>query len=117
MSDSGTIRVYRSRANLMDLGLGFTLMIDGADAGQIWSRQTKVFEVMPGAHRVYVRFLWLRKSTEVEVVLTAGQEKELACHTNWVGYPVLRPATQKDAAKLERDTPVSPAPRDLGADS
>ena len=40
--------------------MSYTLMIDGADAGQIWSRRTRTFEVSPGMHELEVRFLWIR---------------------------------------------------------
>jgi hypothetical protein len=80
MGLGATIRVHRSQANLRDLGISYTLMIDEADAGQIWSRRTRTFEVSPGIHELEVRLLWIRRS-RLEFLLSEGEERNFACKT------------------------------------
>jgi hypothetical protein len=112
MGLGATMRVRRSRANFWDLGMSDTLLIDGADAGQIWSRQTRTFEVSPGMHELEVRFLWIRRS-RLEVLLTEGEERSFECKT-FVGMPILRGATEKEIVEMQRNSGVRHKPRNLG---
>ena len=116
MISTGVIRLYRSRANPFDLGMAFTVFIDGVEVGQIWSNQVKAFDVAPGAHRVYVRFVLFRKSAELEVTLDAGTQEFLFCCTNWLAYPILRRSSENDILKMRAAGLTSPMPRirDLG---
>jgi hypothetical protein len=116
MVSTGVIRLYRSRANLFDIGMAFTVFIDGVDVGKIWSNQIKAFEVAPGAHKVYVRFVLLRKSAELEITLDAGSQEFLFCRTSCLIYPILKRSSENDILKMRADTLPSPIPRgrDLG---
>jgi hypothetical protein len=87
-------------------------MIDGADAGQIWSCPTLTFEVSPGMHELEVRFLWIRRS-RLEALLSEGEERNFECKT-FVGMPILTRATEKELVEMQRDSGVRHKPRNLG---
>lgn len=98
--DPATIRLYRGRANLMDLGLPFPVQIDGTDVGTIRPRQTMSFEVSPGGHRLRLLSWPGRGSGKREVSLVEGEIKDLLCFTNVFGVVDLRFPTEKDTTKL-----------------
>jgi len=118
-SDGATLRLWRARHVLMDvasMGGYFSVLVDGVNVGEIWPRQTKVFEVVPGDHQLCLRYWFLRRSGELDFSVRAGEEVELKCWMNWIGYPVLRPATADDSVKMRRPVAERTPPTNLGAE-
>jgi len=93
------VRLFRPHWNL-------TVVIDGNPAGKIAVDQVKVFEVEPGDHRLYMRFVLLRRSKELRLILKENEERQFLCGTNGLGWPTLREASPQDVAEI-RGTPTS----------
>lgn len=112
------IRIFRpkqawsvSPATVLPAGLllrlfGFhfdlTVVLDGRPLGKIGIEQVKVLEVAPGEHRVWMRFVWLRKSKQLNVELKENEERQFVCGTNGLGWPTLREASPQEVAEFPR---------------
>lgn len=83
------LRLFRRHWNL-------TAVLDGNPAGKIGIDQVKVIEVEPGDHRLYMRFVLLRRSKELRVSLKENEERQFLCGTNGIGWPTLREASPQD---------------------
>jgi hypothetical protein len=125
------IRIIRSKqhwsvspANVLPTGLllrlfrfhsSYTVVLDGHPAGKIGNEQVRVFEVEPGEHRLYMRFVGLRRSEELRMSLKEGEERQFLCGTSGMGWPTLQEASPEDAAQIrgtstsEPPTPGDPA--------
>jgi hypothetical protein len=96
----------------------YHVIVDGIDVGEVWPRQTKVFDVTPGEHGVQVRRVGLpfgRKALLVSV--DAGQVVELACWLDplTLGLSGLHLATPRESAKMRKIVKIPDSPRNLGA--
>jgi len=87
-------RLFRLHWNL-------TAVLDGIPAGKIGIGQLKVFPVDPGDHRLYMRFVLLRRSKELQVPLMDSEERQFICGTNGIGWPTLREASPQDVAGIQ----------------
>jgi hypothetical protein len=93
----------------------YTVVLDDHSAGKIGNDQVRVFEVEPGEHRLYMRFVGLRRSEELRMSLKEGEERQFLCGTSGMGWPTLREASPEDAAQIwgtsisEPPTPGDPA--------
>ncbi len=76
------VRLLRPHWNL-------TVVLDGNPAGKIGVGQVKVFEVEPGEHRLSIRFVLLRRSKQLQLLLKENEERRLLCGTNGIGWPTL----------------------------
>ena len=74
------------------------MVLDDHSAGKIGNEQVRVFEVEPGEHRLYMRFVGLRRSEELRMSLKEGEEREFLCGTSGLGWPTLREASPEDVA-------------------
>ena len=86
-------RLFNPQAN-------YTVVLDDQPVGQIGKEQAKVFDVEPGEHRLYLRFVGLRRSEELRVSLEADEERHFVCGTSEMGWPTLREASREDVAEL-----------------
>jgi hypothetical protein len=68
------------------------VVLDGHSAGKIGNEQVRVFEVEPGEHRLYMRFVGLRRSEELRMSLNEDEERQFLCGRNGLGWPTLREA-------------------------
>jgi len=93
------VRLLRPHWNL-------TAVLDGNPAGKIGIEQAQVFEVEPGFHRLYMRFVLLRRSKELQLSLKENEERQFLCGTNGIGWPTLREASPQDVAGV-RGTSIS----------
>lgn len=89
------VRLFRPHWNL-------TVVLDGNPAGKIGIEQVKVLGVEPGDHRVYMRFVLLRRSKELRVSLKENEERQFLCGTNGIGWPTLREALPRDVAGIPK---------------
>lgn len=80
----------------------FTVMLDRQSVGKIGIEQVRVFNVEPGEHRLRVRFVRLRRSTELRMSLQQGEERVFVCGSNGIGWPTLREASPEEAAEIRR---------------
>lgn len=80
------VRLFRPHWN-------YTVLLDGHSVGKIGSEQVQVFDVHPGEHRLRLRFVLLRRSKEMRVSLSDGEEREFLCGTTPFGWPTLRAAS------------------------
>ena len=87
------IRLFRPHWNL-------TAVLDGNPAGKIGIEQVKVFQVDPGDHRLYMRFVLLRRSKELQVPLKENEERQFLCGTNGIGWPTLEEASPQHGAGI-----------------
>jgi hypothetical protein len=87
----------------------YTVVLDDHSAGKIGNEQMRVFEVEPGEHRLYMRFVGLRRSEELRMSLKEGEERQFLCGTSRMGWPTLREASPEDVAEI-RKTSISPPP-------
>jgi hypothetical protein len=117
-----TIRIFRpkrhwsvSPATVLPTGLllrlfkphwNYTVILDDHSAGKIGNEQVRVFNVEPGEHRLYMRFVLLRRSEEMRMSLKEDEERQFLCGTNGIGWPTLREASPEDVAEF-RETSIS----------
>jgi hypothetical protein len=85
-------RLFRPHSN-------FTVVLDDHAAGKIGKDQVRVFEVEPGEHRLYLRFVGLRRSEELRMSLKEDEERQFVCGTSGMGWPTLREASPEDVAQ------------------
>ena len=78
----------------------YTVVLDDHPAGKIGNAQVRVLRVEPGEHRLYVRFLGLRRSEELRVSLDDDEERQFLCGTSGMGWPTLREASPEDVAQI-----------------
>jgi len=95
---------------LFRLHWNFTVVLDHRPAGKIGNEQVRVFEVEPGEHRLYMRFVLLRRSEELRMSLKEGEERQFVCGTSGMGWPTLREASPEDVAEI-RGTSISEPPK------
>jgi hypothetical protein len=88
----------------------FTVVLDDHSEGKIGNDQVRVFEVEPGEHRLFIRFVGLRRSEELQMSLKEGEERQFLCGTNGIGWPTLREASAEDVAEI-RGTSISEPPK------
>jgi hypothetical protein len=94
----------------------YTVVLDDHSAGKIGNDQVRVFEVEPGEHRLYMRFVGLRRSEELRMSLKEDEERQFLCGTSGMGWPTLREASPEDVAQIpgtsisEPPTPGDPVP-------
>jgi hypothetical protein len=91
----------------------YTVVLDDHSVGKIGNSQEKVFEVGPGEHHLYMRFVGLRRSDELQISLKEDEERQFLCGTSGMGWPTLREASPEDVADI-RAAPISgpPTPQD-----
>ena len=77
----------------------FTVVLDDHSAGKIGNDQVRVFKVEPGEHRLYLRFVGLRRSEELRMSLKEDEERQFICGTSGMGWPTLREASPEDVAQ------------------
>jgi hypothetical protein len=110
------IRIFRPRqhwsvspATVLPLALlfrlfrahpSYTVVLDDHAAGKIGTEQVRVLEVEPGEHRLYMRFVGLRRSSELRMSLRDGEERQFLCGTSGFGWPTLREASPEDLAEI-----------------
>ncbi|HTW07618.1 MAG TPA: hypothetical protein VME46_08915 [Acidimicrobiales bacterium] len=110
------VRIFRpkqpwkaSPATLLPTGLLFrlfkprsdyTVVLDDHPVGKIGKEQVRVFEVGPGEHRLYMRFVGLRRSEELRMSLKDGEERQFLCGTSGMGWPTLREASPEEVAQV-----------------
>ena len=95
------VRLFRFHFN-------FTVVLDRHSAGKIGNEQVRVFEVDPGEHRLRVRFVLLRRSTEMRMSLKEGEERDFLCGSNGIGWPALREASPEEAAEIRGSSAGEP---------
>ncbi len=78
----------------------YSVVLDGRLMGKIGVGQVKVLEVGPGAHRLRIRFVLLRRSEEVRMTLKEDEERTFICGTSGIGWPTLREASPDEAAEV-----------------
>jgi hypothetical protein len=87
----------------------YTVVLDDHSAGKIGNEQVRVFNVEPGEHRLYIRFVLLRRSEELRMSLKEDEERQFLCGTSGLGWPTLREASPEDVAEI-RGTSISGPP-------
>jgi hypothetical protein len=91
----------------------YTVVLDDHSAGKVGNNQVRVFEVEPGEHRLYMRFVGLRRSEELRMFLKEDEERQFLCGTSGMGWPTLREASPEDVARiLGTSTSEPPKPGD-----
>ena len=88
----------------------YTVVLDDHPVGKIGNEQVRVFEVEPGEHRLYMRFVGLRRSEELRMSLKEDEERQFLCGTSGIGWPTLREASPEDVAEI-RGTSISEPPK------
>lgn len=91
----------------------YTVVLDDQAVGKIGKEQVRVFEVEPGEHRLYMRFVGLRRSGELRMSLKEDEERQCLCGTSGWGWPTLREASPEDVAQI-RKTSISQPPKPGG---
>ena len=61
------------------------MVLDDHPVGKIGDEQVRVFEVGPGEHRLYMRFVGLRRSEELRMSLKGNEERQFLCGTSGIG--------------------------------
>ncbi len=99
-------------ARLFKAHWNYTVVLDDHAAGRIGDEQIRVFEVEPGEHRLYMRFVLLRRSEKVRIFLKEGEERQFICGTSGLGWPTLREASPEDVAEIRKTISEPPKPGD-----
>ena len=87
----------------------YTVVLDRRPVGKIGNEQVKVFDVDPGEHRLRLRFVLLRRSPEMRIVLDKDEERALLCGTSPFGWPTLREASPEEAAQTRGAPAAEPS--------
>ena len=87
------VRLFRPHWN-------YTVVLDDHSVGKIGNSQERVFEVRPGEHRLYMRFVGLRRSEELQMSLKEDEEQQFLCGTSGMGWPIRRRRRQPTTALL-----------------
>jgi hypothetical protein len=95
---------------LFGLHFNFTVVLDDHSAGKIGNEQVRVFNVDPGEHRLYLRFLLVRRSKKMQISLGEDVERDFLCGSNGMGWPTLREASPEEVAEL-RGSSISKPPK------
>jgi hypothetical protein len=94
-------RLVRGRNPAIGDGGAVSVFLDDSKVGTISPEQIKVYPVSSGEHSLSLHFLGgLRRSKKFDVVLAAGEEKQIVCLLNAFGWPSIRPATPDDVAEM-----------------
>jgi hypothetical protein len=96
-------RLFKPQSN-------YTVVLDDHPVGKIGNEQVRVFEVEPGEHRLYMRFVGVRRSEELRMSLKEDEERQFLCGTSGMGWPTLREALPEDVAQI-RGTSTSEPPK------
>lgn len=88
----------------------YTVVLDDHSAGKIGNEQVRVFNVDPGEHSLRMRFVLLRRSKEMRMLLKEDEEREFLCGANGFGWPTLREASPEDLAEI-RGSSISEPPK------
>lgn len=91
MDDDASITLYRGKANLIDLGSPFHVVIDGKSVGRLLAQESATFDVKPGLHVLSVTYFLLRSSNDLVVRVSPGEVAEFTCRTRWFGSPLISP--------------------------
>jgi hypothetical protein len=94
-------RLFKPQSN-------YTVVLDDRPVGKIGNEQVRVFEVEQGEHRLYMRFVGLRRSEELRMSLEEGEERQFVCGTSGMGWPTLREASPEDVAQIRRTSIIEP---------
>lgn len=100
---------------LFRLHFNYTVLVDDRPVGQIGDGEVKVFKVDPGQHRLRIRFVLLRRSKEIRMLLEHDEEREFICGTSGLGWPTLREASPEGASDI-RGSSLSETPKPREAD-
>ncbi len=95
---------------LLRLHPDYTVVLDDHAVGKIGTEQVRVLRVEPGEHRLYMRFVGLRRSEELRISLKEGEERQFLCGTSGMGWPTLREASLEDVAEI-RNASISEPPK------
>jgi hypothetical protein len=95
-------RLFKPQSN-------YTVVLDDRPAGKIGNDQVRVFEVEPGEHRLYMRFVGLRRSEELRMSLKEDEERQFLCGTSGLGWPTLREASPEDVAEIQGTSTSEPS--------
>jgi hypothetical protein len=116
MRSGALVRLYRPKAVIAWAGY-FTVFLDGAERGELWGDQVRVFEIAPGRHEVRVKQGWglFQGSPTLPFEAGPGQAVEFACSrlSSVLGWADLHRATATESAKVRRYVDQAPAPRNL----
>jgi hypothetical protein len=96
------IRLFRPASS-------YTVVLDDQSMGKIGNEQVRLFEVEPGEHRLYLRFVGLRRSEELRVSLNEGEERQFVCGTSGMGWPTLQEASPEESAQIQAMSTSQPA--------
>ncbi len=86
----------------------YTVVLDDHPVAKIGNEQVRVFEVEPGEHRLYMRFVGLRRSDELRMSFKEGEERQFICGTSGMGWPTLREASPEHLAQIRRTSTSEP---------
>jgi hypothetical protein len=87
----------------------YTVVLDDHTVGKIGDDQMRVFEVGPGEHRLYMRFVLLRRSEELRMSLKENEVRQFICGANGIGWPTLREASPEEVAEIGGTSISAPA--------
>ena len=111
------VSIYRPRNTRLQPGQDryLKVLIDQKERGEVWIKQVRTFDVAPGPHKVQLKS-WLLRSRALSFEVGVGETVAFACPRFWssVGWPSLRPATEKDLAGMAELRTDPPKPRNLG---
>ena len=101
VKQGGFLRIYRpGPAMWSDIGWlpYFKVLIDGADRGDLWAKQVKVFEVEPGDHELRLKVGFVLRSRRRNFHVEVGQIAEFACWPQLlnIGPIALHAATERE---------------------
>jgi hypothetical protein len=99
-------RLAQRRSPAIGEGGVVSVFLDDSKVGTISPKQIQVYRVSPGQHSLRLHFLGgLRRSRKLSVHLAEGEEKQFVCLLNAVGWPSIRPASPRDVAVMQRQSP------------
>jgi hypothetical protein len=77
-SGRASLRIFRSREQWRATGRVYKVIIDGKAIGGLSNGESKLFDVLPGTHRVRMGVAWTG-SKEVEITLQDGETRAVSC--------------------------------------
>jgi hypothetical protein len=105
VSDGGSARlvVRRTGNRFMDwsyFNIPFNVELDGRHIGHVKATHTGEFEIVPGDHRIRLRFNLWQGSSQQRFSVNPDEVAEFSCRLAWSGYvamdpkPTIRPVNE-----------------------
>jgi len=111
------IRIYRPRA-VIGWGGYFSIVLDGVDRGELWSKQVKELSISSGPHVLQLKQGMVTRSRSVPFEVTDGEVIDFACSriATIFGLTGIHRANTTERGTIQKLMPSPIVPRNLASE-